>query len=114
MIFSIKQNENYTAVISNVDKLDSLVVPELKSIFEKLNNEGQKYIILDLARALYCDSMGLSTMLTGNKIFKNSGGALVICNIQPLIEKMLIMSNLKRVLNITPTFEDAVDFLKKN
>ena len=112
MNFSIDQNENYTVIVSNVEKLDSLVALKLKAAFEKFNSEGNKYVILDLAASRYCDSMGLSTMLTGNKLCKNLGGALVICNIQPFIEKILFMSQLESVLNITPTREEAVEFIK--
>ena len=112
MKFSIEEKDSYTVIASNVEKLDSLVALELKSIFKKITSEGQKYVILDLATSRYCDSMGLSTMLTGNKLCKNSGGVLVICNIQPFIEKVLYMSQLESVLNIVPNREEAIEFLK--
>ncbi len=111
MKFEIEKNGNYTLINSKVEKLDSFVTPELKSIFEKLNNEGEKYIVLDLAIARYCDSLGLTTLLAGNKLCHRLGGALVICNIQPFIKKILFMSQLDTVLKITSSRDEALKLL---
>ena len=72
MNFTITQNDNYTLVSIESEKLGGVISPELKAKFVELNGQGIKNIVLDLSNARYCDSSGLSAILVGNRLCKNA------------------------------------------
>jgi len=107
MNFSTDQIRNVTFVTSHVEKLDASNAPELKSHFFLLNNAGINYIILDLSSSKYCDSSGLSAILTGNRLCKDTNGNFVICGLQSNVQKMIEIAQLDRVFQIFDTAEEA-------
>lgn len=111
MSFEIKREENHSTIISKVEKLNSLVAPELKSQLVLLDKEGVSNYIIDLSSTRYCDSSGLSALLVANRLAKGANGCLVICGLQDSVNKMLEISQLHTVLNITQTQKEAVEFV---
>lgn len=111
MLFDKQQKDNYTLVTSKVDKLNASNASELKTIFVNANNEGVSSMIFDLSDTKYCDSSGLSAILIANRLCNNSNGVFVLCGLQENVEKLIEISQLNRVMNITPTFSEAEDFL---
>lgn len=111
MNFKITQNDRYSLVNIETEKLGGVISPELKAKFVELNGQGVKNIILDLSNARYCDSSGLSSILVGNRLCKNSNGTFVICGLTDLVQKLVSISQLESVLNITPTLQEAIDFV---
>jgi anti-sigma B factor antagonist len=111
MLFSRDKTEHYTILKVLAEKLDSTVAPELKSELVLINNEGIVNVILDLSQTRYCDSSGLSSVLVGNRLCKNGNGTLVLAGLQPSVMKLITISQLEPVLNITPTVSEAIDYL---
>ena len=111
MSFEINKEENHSSLKVKVEKLDTLIAPDLKSELVLLDKNGETNFIIDLSETKYCDSSGLSALLVGNRLAKASNGCLVICGLQPAVEKMIQISQLHTVLNITPTYNEAVDYL---
>ncbi len=111
MKFSVENDETYAVIISHVEKLDSLSAPDLKTEILYLIKNGQRNIIVDLENSRYCDSSGLSALLTGNRLCKEIDGTFVICTLQPMVEKLLQISQLSGVLNNTPTRNEAIDLV---
>ena len=107
MNFSTEQKRNITFVTSNIEKLDALNAPELKSHFLLLNKTGINNIILDLSASKYCDSSGLSAILSGNRLCKDTNGKFVICGLQSNVQKMIEIAQLDRVFQIFDTLEEA-------
>jgi anti-sigma B factor antagonist len=93
------KEDSYTVVTVNVEKLDSIIAPDLKTEFVLLEKSGVNNIIVDLSEAKYCDSSGLSALLVGNRLLKTKG-KLVICGLQPNVQKLIEISQLHTVLNI--------------
>ena len=106
----IDKHEKYAVYTVQEEKLNSLVSPELKSEFLFANNNGIKNIVLDLSSTLYCDSSGLSAILVGNRLCKSAQGTFVITGVRESVEKLIKISQLDQVLNITPSIEEAVEF----
>ena len=96
---------------STVEKLDALHAPDLKAELVQLGKSGHLNIVLDLTESRYCDSSGLSAVLVGNRLCRDENGTFVLCGLQPTVEKLVQISQLDRVLNITPTVNEAVDFV---
>ena len=111
MKFTVDHKENYTLVTSDVEKLDAQHAPELKSELVVISKNGVKNMVLDLDKSRYCDSSGLSAILVGNRLCKESGGTFVICNLNEPVSKLISISQLNNVLNITPTVSEAVDMI---
>ena len=111
MNFEIEKKDNYAVVRVKVEKLDSQISPSLKSELVVLNADEFKNIIIDLSDTRYCDSSGLSAILVANRLCKNSGGSFVLCNLQRSVSKLISISQLDTILNITPTYEEATDLL---
>lgn len=111
MNFTTKKYDNYSLVTITTDKLDALLSPELKADFVLINKKGDKNILLDLSHVKYCDSSGLSALLIGNRVCSESNGSFIVCGVQPMVEKLLKISQLDGILNITPTLPEAIDFL---
>jgi anti-anti-sigma factor len=76
-----------------------------------LNNNNHKNILLDLSKVKYCDSSGLSAILIGNRLCKNANGSFILFGLQENVMKLITISQLDTVLNITPTFTEALDLL---
>ena len=114
MNFEVNSNDNYTIVTCNIQKLDTIVAPELKSQLLLLDKSGVSNYILDLSNVKYCDSSGLSALLVGNRFAKTAEGKFVVCGLQPNVEKLITISQLHNVLDITPSQSEAIDYLSKN
>jgi anti-anti-sigma factor len=107
MNFSKEEKEKYTIVTSNVEKLDSTNAPELKSELVLINKNSVNNIVLDLTNSRYCDSSGLSAILIGNRLCKDSGGKFVLTGLQANVQKLIEISQLNSVLNIVSSVKEA-------
>ena len=81
MDFQTTQNKLSAVIKFNAEKLTAVNATELKNELLELNKKGVNNIILDLTSTKYCDSSGLSSILTGNRLCKDT-------NRQPYIETM--------------------------
>jgi anti-sigma B factor antagonist len=109
MKYVIDKQEKYTVVKLQEEKLDTVLAPSLKSELVTLNAEGVENLILDLTEVKYTDSSGLSAILVGNRVFGESNGFFVITKVQDHVMKLIRISQLDSVLNITETVEDAIE-----
>lgn len=111
MNFTIDKQEKYTSIKVHVEKLDTTVAPALKSELVMLNAHGAKNLIIDLEETRYCDSSGLSAILVANRLCKNVNGTFVLTGLQESVSKLISISQLDTILNITPTHKESVDFV---
>ncbi len=111
MKFSIDKQEKYVVFKLHEQKLNTLIAAELKSELLLLNTQGYNNIVLDLTESLYCDSSGLSAILVGNRLCRNSSGAFVITGLSETVRKLIQISQLDQVLAITDSLAEAVGFV---
>ena len=111
MAIQIEKKEKCVIVTPNVDKLDSSISPSLKSELIMANADGSKNIILNMHHVKYCDSSGLSAVLIGNRICRNSHGTFVLCALQSEVARLITISQLDRIISITPTISEAEDLI---
>lgn len=103
--------EKYTIVKVEEEKLDSLVAPELKAQVVLLTKSDVSNLIVDLSNVKYCDSSGLSALLVANRGVRGLDGSLVLCGLQPMVEKLVAISQLDKIFNIVPTLSEAEDVI---
>jgi anti-sigma B factor antagonist len=111
MKFEVENKEKYTRVSSKLEKLDAQHSPELKAELVQLNQDGVKNIIIDLKGTRYCDSSGLSAILVANRLCKGVNGIFILTGLEPAVAKLVTISQLDTVLNITHTLSEAEDLL---
>ena len=111
MKFTVDKKETYTIFTVLEEKLNSLVAPELKTELTLLNTNGTKNIILDLGHVKFVDSSGLSAILVGNRLCQGSHGTMVLTQLTDHVNKLIKISQLDTVLNITPTVPEARDLI---
>lgn len=112
MDFKIDKKDGYTLVQVLKDKLDTHIAPALKSELVLISGNGEKSILLDLTPCTYCDSSGLSAILVANRLCKNANGTFVLHGLQPAVERLVSISQLDSVLNISYNIDDAVSTMK--
>lgn len=113
MNFETTQNNNEAVVHSKVEKLDASNASELKSELVLLNKNGINNIVIDLTKTRYCDSSGLSAVLTANRLCKDTNGQFVLCGLQDNVRKLIEIAQLDKVLTITDNQEQALEAIQK-
>jgi anti-sigma B factor antagonist len=111
MKFIVENREKVAIVSTNVEKLDALQAPELKSEILLQNKAGVRNLILDLSSTRYIDSSGLSAILVANRLCRDVNGSFVLTGLQDAVKKLITISQLESVLKITPTLNEAVDLV---
>lgn len=111
MNITLDKSDKHTVLRVHNEKMDTLIAPGLKSELVKLNAEGVKNVIMDLSEVRYADSSGLSAILVGNRLSNSVNGIFVICNLQPSVKKLIDISQLDSVLNITKNEGEAIDLV---
>ena len=114
MSFTLTKKEKYSLIEVDAEKLDGQVSPELKSLFVMENSKGVTHLVLDMSGARYCDSSGLSAVLVGNRLCNGVQGSFILCGVQDAVMKMITISQLDSILSITPTAQEAEDYLFMN
>lgn len=109
MKYSVDKQDKYTVFKLHEEKLDTVLAPNLKSELVTLNAEGVENMILDLAEVKYTDSSGLSAILVGNRVFSESNGFFVLAKVTDHVMKLIKISQLDSVLNITASVEEAIE-----
>ena len=111
MNFVSDQKEKLVYITSNVEKLDAIYAPELKSELVLQNRSTQRNIIVDLSATKYIDSSGLSALLVGQRLCRDANGTFVVCGLQETVKKLISISQLDSVFKITPTLNEAIDLV---
>jgi anti-anti-sigma factor len=111
MQFTLDKNDKYVVVKLHEQKLNTLIAAELKSELLLINSQGFSNIVVDLSESMYCDSSGLSAILVGNRLCKNSNGVFVITGLNDAVKKLVQISQLDQVLNIKSSNQEAVEFV---
>jgi anti-anti-sigma factor len=113
MEFKIDKFENHTLIKVLEEKLDTHIAPTLKSELVLVSGNGEKNIILDLGNCRYCDSSGLSAILVANRLCKNASGTFVLTGLNDAVERLITISQLDTVLNISNSLQEAETLIKE-
>lgn len=111
MKYSIDKKDKYALMTLEVENLNSLIAPDLKSEFVIFRNEGIENFILDLSKVKYVDSSGLSAILTGNRLWKDIGSFVLTGIHHSAVKKLIEISRLDTIITVIPTASEAVDYL---
>lgn len=111
MKYSVNKDDIYTVLKIEEKQINSLNAPHLKSELVFFHNEGVEHLILDLENIEYVDSSGLSAILTGHRLWRDSG-LFVLCQARnPAVQRLIEISKLDKILVIIPTLDEAIDYV---
>ena len=88
-------------------KLDAANASSLKAELVVLNKNGVNTVVLDFSATKYCDSSGLSAILTANRLCKESSGQFILCGLNSTVRKLIEIAQLDKVLSIADNLEEA-------
>lgn len=111
MNLTIDRQDKYVVIKVHESKLTSGVAPELKAEIVMMHHQGYKNMIVDLSEVQYCDSSGLSAILTGYRLCRDTNGTYVLTSVQDHVRKLISISQLDNVLTVLPTISEAVDYI---
>ena len=114
MEFKIEKLDNYTLIQVLEEKLDTHIAPTLKSELVLISGNGEKNIVLDLSKCRYCDSSGLSAILVANRLCKNANGTFVLTGLNDAVERLITISQLDTVLNISSSINEAIALINRS
>jgi anti-sigma B factor antagonist len=73
---------------------------QLLNAIRQLVNGGHSRILLNLRDVHYIDSSGLSEIVEGFKTTRNASGMLKLCEVLPGFRRLLVVTNLDRVIEV--------------
>jgi len=80
---------------------------QLEWTVDKLVNEGQKKVILDLAGVTNIDSTGIGIIVMSAGKVKNAGGELRVAGASAHVEEVLRMTNIDQLVMLHPSAGNA-------
>jgi len=112
MKYSVDKKDDYAVLTLAEENLNSLKAPDLKAELIVLHNAGIKNLIMDLSNTKFVDSSGLSSILTGNRLWAESGNAFVLTGlVHPSVKTLITISRLDSVLTIKETLSEAAKYV---
>ena len=67
-----------------------------------------RHCIIDISEVRYINSSGIGVLITILTKFRNKGGEVYLINPSENVKKLLIITKLNGIFNISDTIEDAV------
>ena len=84
-------------------RLDAAAAPELRGAIADLLARQRTRLVLDLGRVTFCDSSGVSVLLTALKGARDAGGAVALLRLTPAASRVI---QLTRIHQAFPIFDD--------
>ena len=92
-------------VVEISGELDIATSPRVRELLSDAASDGDRPIVLDLARCTFIDSTGLATLLHGTKPAQNGESNVAIVSVGGEVRKLLELTAIDKTI---PVF-DAVD-----
>lgn len=110
-IYQVEEQEGITIMTLTLNTLTHEDNRELMQAFDALLNAGNKKIILDLLNTKYISSLILASLVFMQKRAKDTGGNLLICNVQNQVKEIIEVTNLDKIFDIMTDRQAAIDKL---
>lgn len=95
-------------VLHVTGELDLYTSPKLRMALESMLVSGHQRLIVNLLKATYLDSTGLSVLTAALKRFRDAGGNMALVFEQPQIDRMFTITGLNEIFPIYREESEAV------
>jgi anti-sigma B factor antagonist len=99
-MINIEKKDKVDIISFSVNKIDALVVDEIKDGILKVIDNSNSRVIIDLKGVDYVDSSGFGCFLSVMKASRNNYGTLKFANPEPRITELFEMLHLETVFQI--------------
>jgi anti-sigma B factor antagonist len=108
---NLKTEKKNDVMVINVkeERLDAHNSGELKIEMQKLFEDGNKNILVELKDVRFIDSSGLGALVSGFKNAISHQGNLKLSTLQPQVKSMFELTRLHRVFEIFASTSEALD-----
>lgn len=86
--------------------------PELVELANEVINSGVVNCLLDISNVRYINSSGIGVLITLLTKFRNKSGELYLINPSEHVNKLLVMTKLQAIFNISESKEKALNQIK--
>ncbi|WP_243371370.1 STAS domain-containing protein [Geotalea sp. SG265] len=100
---------NIVIIYVNEERLDAHNSGELKAEVQKMFEQGQKNMLIDLKDVRFIDSSGLGALVSGFKNAISHQGNLKLSTLQSQVRSMFELTRLHRVFEIFPSTAEAIE-----
>lgn len=112
MDYSAQTKDGILLLTLNGDLIGERKGPELLNEVSNALNNGVKLCAIDIGNVRYINSSGIGVLITILTKFRNQDGEVCIVNPSEHVKKLLIITKLTAIFNITDTVEEAESQLK--
>ncbi|WP_190394409.1 STAS domain-containing protein [Nocardiopsis quinghaiensis] len=99
------RSQEDVAVVTVGGEVDLYTAPQLRSELVEALDDGARRLLVDMSRVEFCDSTGISVLLSAMKRSRDKGGDLEIVAPRPAVTKVLEVTGLDEVFVIHPDLE---------
>ena len=108
---TIKEN---ILVVSLSGELDHHTAKKVKETAEEvIKNKGIKNLIFDFNCLTFMDSSGIGVVVGRYKLISSLGGRVAIVNSSPAIDRLLIMSGIKKIITVHNSIANAIKYIQE-
>ena len=87
-------------VVDVAGEIDAVTVPQLWEILERLIEDGERNVVIDLSRVGFIDSTGIGVVIRAMNALKDHGGQLALRGPSPMTYQVFETVGLTKVLTI--------------
>jgi anti-sigma B factor antagonist len=109
MNIDIEKTNNVIVLKIKEERLDAHNSAELKAEMQRLFEEGNKKLLIELKEVRFIDSSGLGALVSGFKNATTYQGDLKLSSLQPQVKSMFELTRLHRVFEIFASTADALE-----
>lgn len=102
------RDETGVAVIEPLGRLDARTAGTFRQRLATLVEEGKSWVVADLSRVDFVDSVGLAALVSGLKMARSSAGDLRLAGLQDPVRVIFEITRLHRAFDIYDTLPEAV------
>ena len=99
-MINIEKRDKIDIITFTVDKINALITDEIRDKINKVFENGNSKVIIDLSGVNYIDSSGFGCLLSIMKTARNNYGTLKFANPEPSVMQILQTLNLHTVFEI--------------
>ncbi|MBK6426762.1 MAG: STAS domain-containing protein [Blastocatellia bacterium] len=112
----ISDRDAATKLVTVVGKLDTTTSPQFDDDIAPALSSGASVTVLDLADLSYISSAGLRSVFKARKMMESKGGALLLVNVQPQVQKVFEIVKampVQTVFRSVTELDQYLDYMQK-
>lgn len=89
---------NGAAVVNVEGAVDTYSAPKLHEALEFVAEDGQRDVIVDMARVTFLDASGIGALVRAFMQLRDAGRSLVLTNVPPVAWRLLDIAGLSQIV----------------